>query len=103
MILVTGATGTVGREVVAQLLAAGQKVRMMTRDPSKVKLDGGVQVVQGDFDVPQPLASKRVFGKAILPRRPRRQEFVTSYNSQHSAATMKCEMTSGSGTTRESK
>jgi nucleoside-diphosphate-sugar epimerase len=27
VILVTGATGTVGREVVAQLLAAGEKVR----------------------------------------------------------------------------
>ena len=41
MILVTGATGTVGREVVAQLLTAGQKVRAMTRDPSKVKLNSG--------------------------------------------------------------
>jgi uncharacterized protein YbjT (DUF2867 family) len=57
MILVTGATGTVGREVVAQLLTAGQKVRTMTRDPSKSKLNGGVEVVQGDFNAPDTLAS----------------------------------------------
>jgi uncharacterized protein YbjT (DUF2867 family) len=57
MILVTGATGTVGREVVAQLLTAGKTVRAMTRDPSKVKLDGGVEVVKGDFDDPNTLAS----------------------------------------------
>jgi len=50
MILVTGATGTVGREVVTQLLAAGQKVRAMTRNPAKAKLDARVDVVRGDFE-----------------------------------------------------
>ncbi len=73
MILVTGATGTVGREVVAQLLATGQRVRMMTRDPSKVKLDGGVEVVQGDFDVPHTLTSavsgvEKVFSLTFGPQ-----------------------------------
>jgi uncharacterized protein YbjT (DUF2867 family) len=57
MILVTVATGTVGREVVAQLLAAGQKVRAMTRNPSKVKLDGRVEVVKGNFDDPDTMVS----------------------------------------------
>ena len=46
MILVTVATGTVGCEVVAQLLAAGQEVCAMTLDPSKVKLNDGVEVRQ---------------------------------------------------------
>jgi uncharacterized protein YbjT (DUF2867 family) len=73
MILVTGATGTVGREVVAQLLTAGQKVRAMTRDPSKVNLDGEVEVVQGDFNAPDTLASaiqgvERVFSLTFGPQ-----------------------------------
>ena len=73
MILVTGATGTVGREVVAQLLTAGQKVRAMTRDPSKVKLNGGVEVVRGDFNAPDTLASvvngvERVFSLTFGPQ-----------------------------------
>lgn len=73
MILVTGATGTVGREVAAQLLAAGQEVRALTRDPSKVKLDGGIQVVKGDFDAPDTLPSavdgvERVFSLTFGPQ-----------------------------------
>jgi uncharacterized protein YbjT (DUF2867 family) len=73
MILVTGATGTIGREVVAQLLTAGQKVRAMTRDPSKVKLNDGVEVVQGDFNAPDTLANavsgvERVFSLTFGPQ-----------------------------------
>ncbi len=56
MILVTGATGTVGREVVAQLLTAGKTVRAMTRNPALAKLDPRVEAVQGDFDSPSTLA-----------------------------------------------
>jgi uncharacterized protein YbjT (DUF2867 family) len=47
VILVTGATGPVGASVVSQLLAAGEKVRIVTRDPGKAP--PGVDVVQGDF------------------------------------------------------
>lgn len=73
MILVTGATGTVGREVVAQLLKAGQKVRAMTRELSKVKLNGGVEVVQGDFNAPDTLAGavsgvERIFSLTFGPQ-----------------------------------
>jgi uncharacterized protein YbjT (DUF2867 family) len=35
MILVTGATGNVGREVVKLLLADGEKVAAVTRNPSR--------------------------------------------------------------------
>ncbi len=40
-VLVTGATGRVGREVVARLLAAGEKVRALTRDPAAARLPAG--------------------------------------------------------------
>jgi uncharacterized protein YbjT (DUF2867 family) len=50
MYLVTGATGNVGREVVSQLLAKGQKVRVFTRDAAKVAHWGNrVEVATGDF------------------------------------------------------
>ena len=55
MYLVTGATGNVGREVVSQLLAQGQKVRVFTRDAAKVAQWGDrVEVTIGDFTHPEP-------------------------------------------------
>jgi len=48
MILVTGATGNVGREVVNQLLEDGQRVRAVTRDPATAALPDGAEVVAGD-------------------------------------------------------
>ena len=48
-ILVTGATGRVGRQVVDQLVKRGAPVRVLTRDPSKAKFPAGVDVVQGDL------------------------------------------------------
>jgi uncharacterized protein YbjT (DUF2867 family) len=48
-ILVTGATGTVGRQVVDQLVQRGAKVRALVRDPSKANFASDVEVVQGDM------------------------------------------------------
>jgi len=48
-ILVTGATGNVGRNVVEQLVKRGADVRALVRDPSKAGLGAGVDVVQGDL------------------------------------------------------
>jgi uncharacterized protein YbjT (DUF2867 family) len=48
-ILVTGATGTVGRQVVEQLVKRGADVRALVRDASKAKLPPDVTVVQGDL------------------------------------------------------
>lgn len=51
-ILVTGATGRIGRQVVDQLVHRGADVRALVRDPAKANLPAGVEVVQGDlFDV----------------------------------------------------
>ncbi|MGW1958384.1 NAD(P)H-binding protein [Streptomyces sp. NPDC001920] len=56
MILVTGATGTIGSEVVRQLAARGEKVRALTRDPAKARVPSGVEVVRGDYLDPGSLA-----------------------------------------------
>jgi uncharacterized protein YbjT (DUF2867 family) len=48
-ILVTGATGTIGSEVVAQLVGRGADVRALVRDPAKAKLPDGVALAKGDL------------------------------------------------------
>lgn len=48
-ILVTGATGNVGRHVVEQLVKRGADVRALMRDPAKANFPAGVAVVQGDL------------------------------------------------------
>lgn len=55
MILVTGATGRVGSEVVSQLLADGVAVRALTRRPDTANLPAGAEVVQGDLTQPESL------------------------------------------------
>lgn len=57
MILVTGATGHVGGELVRRLAEAGEQVRAMTRRPGEARLPSGVQPVHGDADDPASLDS----------------------------------------------
>src|SRR6476620_11145199 len=54
-ILVTGATGTVGREVVTQLAGSGAEVRALTRDPERAALPHDVNVVRGNLTSPDTL------------------------------------------------
>jgi len=55
-VLVTGATGRVGREVVTQLLDAGVPVRALTRRTATAAgLPAAVEVVTGDLTVPESL------------------------------------------------
>ena len=54
-ILVTGATGNVGRQVVSQLLAADVRVRAMARSPESAGLPRQVEVVRGDLTLPTTL------------------------------------------------
>jgi len=49
-IVVTGATGNVGRPLVIQLQAAGAKVRAITRNPDTAGFPAGVEVVTSAFD-----------------------------------------------------
>lgn len=56
MILVTGATGTVGREVLRRI-GPGPAVRAMARQPERVVAGRGtVEAVHGDYDDPGSLA-----------------------------------------------
>src|SRR4051812_21084752 len=48
-ILVTGATGTVGRQVVEQLVKRGADVRALVRDLAKADFPSGVALAQGDL------------------------------------------------------
>jgi len=48
-ILVTGATGNVGRNVVEQLVSRGADVRPLVRDTAKADFPAGVEVAQGDL------------------------------------------------------
>ena len=54
-VLVTGATGRVGRMVVDLLADAGLPVRALTRRPEEAALPAGVEVVTGDLTVPESL------------------------------------------------
>jgi uncharacterized protein YbjT (DUF2867 family) len=58
MILVTGATGTVGSEVVKQLVAAGERPRAFVRDSAKgQRLGPQVEQVVGDLDRPETIVA----------------------------------------------
>ena len=54
-VLVTGATGRIGRAVVAELLGAGVPVRALTRTPATAALPATAEVVAGDFTEPDSL------------------------------------------------
>ncbi len=54
-VLVTGATGRIGRLVVDELLRAGVQVRALTRRPENAALPADAEVVPGDFTTPESL------------------------------------------------
>lgn len=60
-VLVMGATGTVGREVVRALCERGDAVRVLVRSPARAQgLPAGVELAQGDLaDVPSLRAALR--------------------------------------------
>lgn len=58
MILVTGATGNVGGEVVRALVSAGEEVRGLIRsDSDRSRLPAGVEAAVGDLNRPETLTS----------------------------------------------
>jgi uncharacterized protein YbjT (DUF2867 family) len=56
LILITGATGTIGSHLVPQLVARGARVRTLVRDPKKaIALGSGFEVFVGDLAKPETL------------------------------------------------
>ncbi|MDA3645728.1 NAD(P)H-binding protein [Saccharopolyspora indica] len=55
-VLVTGATGTVGRHIVRGLIDRGQQVRALTRNPATAALPDGAEVAAGDLADPGTLS-----------------------------------------------
>ncbi len=80
MILVIGATGTIGKDVVKGLKANGEQVRAMVHDPEKAPSAGrepGVEYVTGDLEKPESvIAALQGVDKAFLlsPEDPRMPE-----------------------------
>jgi uncharacterized protein YbjT (DUF2867 family) len=56
MILITGATGVVGRPLIDLLSAAGADIRAVTRSPDDARLPAVVEVVRGDPSKPATIA-----------------------------------------------
>jgi len=54
-ILVIGATGNIGRQVVTQLANTGAQVRAMTRKPDPTGFPPQIEVMRGDLTVPESL------------------------------------------------
>jgi uncharacterized protein YbjT (DUF2867 family) len=79
MILITGATGTAGREVVEELRRLGAKgVRALVRDPARAGFirEAGIDAVAGDFDRPETLsAALEGVERALLLTPPSPQTF----------------------------
>ena len=55
MILITGASGRVGRRAAELLAAGGQRLRLMTRSPERAPRLAGAETVRGDFGEPDTL------------------------------------------------
>ncbi|WP_039801912.1 NAD(P)H-binding protein [Nocardia araoensis] len=70
MILVTGATGNVGSEVVGALAAAGEPVRALVRDAQQAVVPEGAQAVSGDLTSPETLDFGGVRALFLLPGYP---------------------------------
>jgi uncharacterized protein YbjT (DUF2867 family) len=74
MILVLGATGTVGSETVKSLKAKGASVKAASRNPEKAQAELGVPAVAWDFEQPQlfaragAVAGEALAGDALIGR-----------------------------------
>ena len=69
MILVTGATGKSGREIVKQLSSAGARVQALVRNPEKaaeIAALAGVEIVAGDLGRPETLDAALVGMERVL-------------------------------------
>jgi uncharacterized protein YbjT (DUF2867 family) len=90
MILITGATGTTGREVVAELRGLGARgVRALVRDPARADFirAAGFEAVAGDFERPETLGPALAGVERALLLTPPTPDTVTHQREFIEAAT----------------
>ena len=69
MILITGASGNIGREVLKHTLATGTKIRAAYQNAGKADAPSGVEVATVDFNRPETLkAALQGVGRVFLVR-----------------------------------
>lgn len=83
MILVTGATGNVGAEVVQALAEAGEPARALVRDPARVTVPEGVEAVAGDLTAPETLVFDGIRALFLLPGYPGVAQAAAKAGVQH--------------------
>jgi uncharacterized protein YbjT (DUF2867 family) len=66
MILVTGATGNVGGELVRQLADANRQARALVRSRADGALPPGVETVIGDLDLPESLSAALIGVRSVF-------------------------------------
>lgn len=83
MILVTGATGNVGAEVVRALAASGQSVQALVRDPQRTALPEGVEAIAGDLSAPETLTFDGIRAVFLLPGYPGAAQAAAKAGVEH--------------------
>ena len=89
MILITGATGTTGREVVKELSRLGARgVRALVRDPARADFirEAGFETVAGDFERPETLGAALAGVERALLLTPPTPDTVTHHRGFIEAA-----------------
>lgn len=101
MIVVTGASGNVGKHVINQLAAAGHPVRALSRSPSKGAASAGIEWIEADFEQPDTLArALRGASRMVLisPAHPQmRQHQIAAVDAARSAGVCRIAKLSGLG------
>jgi uncharacterized protein YbjT (DUF2867 family) len=95
MILVTGATGNVGGELVRALAGAGQPVRALTRGGREQEFPPGVQPVTGDLNQPQSMRTA-LAGAAAMFLYPGYQDMAGTLAEARQAGVRRVVLMSGS-------
>lgn len=93
MILITGASGNVGKEVLKQAAAAGLRVRAAYQSPASANVPPDVEAVRVDFNEPQTLEAalggvEKVFlvgppTQELAPLERKAMEVIARSNVQH--------------------
>lgn len=102
MILITGASGTVGSKVLRILATRGVRVRAMTRNPAKIPASARVDVVQADFDdpasLPRALAGVQTVFLLTAPNSPTPRHDLALLNAARTAGVTRVVKLSAIGT-----